>query len=119
MGDVEGRFNTLFSRVDTINKKSGPFDMLLCVGNFFGVNNMEFDAYKRCLKQGTYTIFYVYIINIFFLVCIPTYILGPNKDEHIEMYPDDVTEFCPNVNYLGEYKLFIFSAKNLIIIYYS
>lgn len=26
--------------------------MLLCVGNFFGVNNVEFEDYKTCVKQG-------------------------------------------------------------------
>lgn len=51
-GDVEGRFQTLFKRVEAINAKSGPFDMLLCVGNFFGVNNVEFEDYKTCAKQG-------------------------------------------------------------------
>lgn len=51
-GDVEGKFQTLFNRVDNIQKKSGPFDALLCVGNFFGVNNREFTPYKLGDKQG-------------------------------------------------------------------
>lgn len=51
-GDVEGRFNSLFNRVEAINKKSGPFDLLLCVGNFFGINNTEFENYKLNIKKG-------------------------------------------------------------------
>jgi hypothetical protein len=53
-GDVEGKFNSLFNRVSTIDKKSGPFDCLFCVGNFFGINNKEFDAYKRGDKKGAW-----------------------------------------------------------------
>lgn len=51
-GDVEGKFDQLFKRVETINKKSGPFDCLLCVGNFFGINNREFISYKLGDKKG-------------------------------------------------------------------
>lgn len=52
-GDVEGKFQTLFNRVENIQNKSGLFDALLCVGNFFGVNNREFTAYKLGDKKGT------------------------------------------------------------------
>lgn len=51
-GDVEGKFDDLFKRVATIQKKSGPFDALLCVGNFFGINNREFSFYKLGDKKG-------------------------------------------------------------------
>ncbi|OVA04008.1 zinc finger protein [Macleaya cordata] len=34
-GDVLGRLNQLFKRVSTVNKSTGPFDVLLCVGQFF------------------------------------------------------------------------------------
>lgn len=84
-GDVEGRFNTLFNRVETINSKSGPFEMLLCVGNFFGINNSQFDEYRSGIKN----------------VVIPTYILGPSKEDHLSLYPENESEICPNVNYLG------------------
>jgi hypothetical protein len=85
-GDVEGKFNSLFNRVSTIDKKSGPFDCLFCVGNFFGINNKEFDAYKRGDKK----------------VPIATYILGPNCADHVKLYPeDDSMELCENVYCLG------------------
>lgn len=35
-GDVRGKFDTLFKRVSAVNSKAGPFEMLLCVGEFFG-----------------------------------------------------------------------------------
>lgn len=47
-------------------------------------------------------------IYVCILVCIPTYILGPNKEEHLEYYPEDVAELCPNVHYLGKYMTFSF-----------
>jgi hypothetical protein len=34
-GDVNGAFAALFKRVETVNKKNGPFDVLVCVGSFF------------------------------------------------------------------------------------
>ena len=40
-GDCLGGFNTLFKRVATVNNKSGPFDLLLCVGQFFEEGGKE------------------------------------------------------------------------------
>ncbi|CAH9110449.1 unnamed protein product [Cuscuta epithymum] len=34
-GDVSGRLTQLFKRVSSVNKVAGPFDALLCVGQFF------------------------------------------------------------------------------------
>ncbi|XP_007012827.2 PREDICTED: zinc finger CCCH domain-containing protein 64 isoform X1 [Theobroma cacao] len=34
-GDVLGRLNQLFKRVNSVNKSAGPFDSLFCVGQFF------------------------------------------------------------------------------------
>ncbi|KAF2899890.1 hypothetical protein ILUMI_06297 [Ignelater luminosus] len=101
-GDVEGKFNSLFNRVESINKKSGPFDLLLCVGNFFGVNNKEFESYKLQIKK----------------VAIPTYILGPNKEEHVHLYPEEGSELCPNVHYLGKRGLYT-NSNSLKIAYIS
>eukprot|EP00249_Psilotum_nudum_P020073 c27549_g1_i1 orf=3-1673(-) len=40
-GDVLGRFNHLFKRVSAVNKANGPFDALLCVGQFFPIDNSD------------------------------------------------------------------------------
>ncbi|KAF7271867.1 hypothetical protein GWI33_015343 [Rhynchophorus ferrugineus] len=103
-GDVEGKFDALFKRVDTINNKSGPFDLLLCVGNFFGINNKEFIPYKIGDKK----------------IPIPTYILGPNKEDHVNLYPnhDEHHELCTNVFYLGKRGIFT-DSKGLKIAYIS
>ncbi|KAG8228296.1 hypothetical protein J437_LFUL007014 [Ladona fulva] len=90
-GDVDGKFSTLFSRVNSINKKSGPFDFLLCVGNFFGRSNEEWAS----LKNGDMK------------VPVPTYVLGPNDPRHVQYYSDiDGCELCPNINYLGKRGLY-------------
>lgn len=54
-GDVNGKFKTLFSRVEKVNSKSGPFDLLLCVGNFFGSTTKkdEWNLYKSGKKSGS------------------------------------------------------------------
>ncbi|KAG5899542.1 hypothetical protein JTB14_008228 [Gonioctena quinquepunctata] len=103
-GDVEGKFNTLFKRVESIMKKSGPFDMLLCVGNFFGINNKEFIPYKTGAKK----------------VPVTTYILGPNTKDHVSEYPTDESQFelCPNVYYLGKRGVYT-DSKGLKIAYIS
>lgn len=89
-GDVEGRYKQLFSRVETINKKNGPFDMLLCVGNFFGSSN-GLEPYRN----GTLT------------VPVPTYILGPNRPDDVDWYSDiNGCEVCPDINYLGKRGLY-------------
>lgn len=40
------------------------------------------------------------------LVPVSTYILGPNKEEQIDQYPRDESQFelCPNVYYLGKFR---------------
>mmetsp|Transcript_25623 Transcript_25623/g.48535 ORF Transcript_25623/g.48535 Transcript_25623/m.48535 type:complete len:637 (-) Transcript_25623:202-2112(-) len=37
-GDVEGKFQQLFKRVETVNQKAGPFNCIFCVGTFFGAD---------------------------------------------------------------------------------
>ncbi|XP_050296016.1 CWF19-like protein 1 homolog isoform X2 [Anthonomus grandis grandis] len=103
-GDVEGKFDTLFKRVKTIHEKSGPFDQLLCVSNFFGINNKEFIPYKLGEKKAP----------------IPTYILGPNKEDQLKEYPEDESQFeiCHNIYYLGKRGIYS-DSKGLKIAYVS
>lgn len=61
-GDVNGNFHSLFSRVESINKKSGPFDVLLCAGNFFGDDNSQLDAYKMGTRKGMFYSFCIIVI---------------------------------------------------------
>lgn len=102
-GDVEGNFKALFSRVSNIEKKNGPFDLLLCVGNFFGENNEEWNKYvQKELK-----------------VPISVLILGANQESHCSFYPDkEGAELCHNVIYLGRRGLYS-GSSGLQIAYLS
>jgi hypothetical protein len=51
-GDVEGKLQKLFSRVENINKGQGPFDLLLCVGNFFGDTDESLEPYRNGTLTG-------------------------------------------------------------------
>uniref|UniRef100_A0A1B0DI84 CWF19-like protein 1 n=1 Tax=Phlebotomus papatasi TaxID=29031 RepID=A0A1B0DI84_PHLPP len=94
-GDVCGRFTKLFDRVATISKKSGQFDFLFCVGDFFGDNTEEFEDFKN----GTKT------------VPLATYILGPTQEKHLSLFQDAINgEICPNVTYLGKSGIYVTSS---------
>ncbi|PRD26183.1 UNVERIFIED_CONTAM: Cwf19l1 [Trichonephila clavipes] len=101
-GDVDGHFKTLFKRVGMTHRKKGPFEYLFCVGNFFGESNEEWED----VKAGKIT------------VPLPTYILGPNKKEHVGFYPGRSGEIVPNLIYLGKWGVFT-GTSGLKIAYLS
>ncbi|KAH8407462.1 hypothetical protein KR222_001468, partial [Zaprionus bogoriensis] len=97
VGDVRGNFKQLFSRVEQVNKKAGPFEILCCVGDFFGADkqNDELIAYKNGCKHIT----------------VPTYILGPNKQSDQKHYKQLAEgEICSNLTYLGKRGVYTLSS---------
>lgn len=105
-GDVEGRFNALFNRVQTIQKKTGQFDLLLCVGEFFGTApeaDAEWQQYKSGAKKAP----------------IHTYVLGATSHETVKYFPStDGCELAENITYLGRRGVFT-GASGLQIAYVS
>ncbi|XP_078276031.1 CWF19-like protein 1 isoform X1 [Rhinoraja longicauda] len=105
-GDVEGKLNVLFNRVRSIQKKSGDFDLLLCVGNFFGTTaeaESEWEDYKSRAKKAP----------------MQTYILGANAQETTKYYSNvDGCELAENITYLGRKGVFT-GASGLQIAYLS
>lgn len=103
-GDVEGNLDKLFGRVNTIQKKSGSFDLLLCVGEFFGSNTSEWEKYKSGQSK----------------VPISTLILGPNDPTLSECYQNntDGVELCENLTYLGRKGTFT-GSSGLSVAYLS
>lgn len=100
-GDVRGKFKALMKRVSTVNEKSGPFDYLLCVGDFFGPSDDEWNLLKSGKIQAPIT----------------TYVLGPNTDEQSSKYSDiNGCELCPNISYFG--KRGVFNTSNGLKIAY-
>ncbi|XP_033845590.1 CWF19-like protein 1 [Periophthalmus magnuspinnatus] len=105
-GDVEGRLNALFNRVQTIQKKAGPFDLLLCVGDFFGTTP-EADAEWQQYKTGAKT------------APIHTYILGAASQEMTKYFSNACgSELCENITYLGRQGVFT-GVSGLQIAYVS
>ena len=43
-GDVKGQVGPLLKRIEAVNKKAGPFEMVLCVGQFFNETSGDFLA---------------------------------------------------------------------------
>lgn len=76
-GSVNGKFATFFDRINKVNQKNGPFDMILVVGSFFSdspeVNQDWTDPVKRLS------------LNI---PQIPIYILGPQSQSQLVCYKD-------------------------------
>ncbi|XP_015190727.1 PREDICTED: CWF19-like protein 1 [Polistes dominula] len=102
-GDVKGHFKFLFTKIENINKKNGPFEFLLCVGDFFGENNIQLEPYKNGMKN----------------IVVPTYIIGPNREKDLKYYPDiDGYEICQNLTYLGRRGLYV-ATSGLKIAYIS
>lgn len=111
----------MFQRVESINKKSGPFEILLCVGDFFSEDskqNEELIAYRNGHKHSEFTIknqiivfyCYMYVHMYVFIVSVPTYILGPTKENLSKNYENVVDgEICPNLTYLGRRGLYTLS----------
>ncbi|XP_046585130.1 CWF19-like protein 1 isoform X1 [Haliotis rubra] len=85
-GDVKGQFSALFKRVNSLQKKGGKFEVLMCVGDFFGSDSAAWEDYTSGRLK----------------VPISTLILGPNQKEHVQYYKSqDGQEMCENVTYLG------------------
>uniref|UniRef100_A0A8C5MBC9 CWF19-like protein 1 n=1 Tax=Leptobrachium leishanense TaxID=445787 RepID=A0A8C5MBC9_9ANUR len=105
-GDVYGKLDVLYNRVRTIQKKSGPFDLLLCVGSFFGTSpecQSQWEEYKSGAKKAP----------------IQTCVLGANNQETLKYFQDvDGCELAANITYLGRKGVFT-GASGLQIAYLS
>nr|XP_060613883.1 CWF19-like protein 1 [Anolis sagrei ordinatus] len=103
-GDVEGRLGALFARVRAVQKKSGPFELLLCAGSFFGsARDPEWEDFRGGAKKAP----------------IPTFILGANNEETAGHFPDPGGgELAENITYLGRKGVFS-GASGLQIAYLS
>uniref|UniRef100_A0A336LI81 CSON014441 protein n=1 Tax=Culicoides sonorensis TaxID=179676 RepID=A0A336LI81_CULSO len=105
-GDVRGSYKQFFNKIDSTNKKAGPFDLVLVAGLFFSeTNNDELIAFKNGFKN----------------VSCPTYILGPTNEQthqYFESLEMDENEICSNLSYLGKRGLYS-TSSGLRIAYLS
>lgn len=84
-GPVNGRHALFFERINKVNKKNGPFDMILVVGSFFSDNSEENQDWVDQIKRKELSI-----------PQIPIYILGPQSSSQALYYrnkEDDQSSF--------------------------
>jgi len=78
-GSVNGRIAKFFKKISSINKKNGPFELVLCCGDFFDTSDDSKKEWELCQKGKL-------------SVDVPIYILGPSKSELREFYSSNSAE---------------------------
>lgn len=94
-GDVDGNIKSFFGKVQGVLTKSGPFDILFCVGSFFSNTAACREEWAQYIEGKDQ-------------VPLATYILGPTSSEQAHFY--DGGELCPNLTCLGQRGLFAGSS---------
>ncbi|CAO3652568.1 unnamed protein product [Cunninghamella blakesleeana] len=106
-GLVEGNYVTFFEKIASLNDKHGPFDVLLCTGNFFSKETTDSDISDLLLGKVK--------------VPLTTYFMDgeiqlPNTvQERVDNYEGEVSE---NLYYLGK-KGIMTTAQGLKIAFLS
>ncbi|XP_054708388.1 CWF19-like protein 1 [Uloborus diversus] len=84
-GSILGHFKAFFEEIVKVNKKCGPFECVLCVGEFFGPKKDEWQLIGSGVVEAP----------------IVTYILGPSNIDYKEYFKES-GELAPNIHYLGK-----------------
>ena len=107
-GDLMGNLEGLLAKIRNVEKKSGSFDMMFCVGSFCsGCPDRDAGLQPYLTGQS--------------LLPIPTFILGPNLPKETSCFSKlEATgvEICPNLVYLGTHGVYK-AANGLRIAYLS
>ncbi|KAJ3406521.1 hypothetical protein HDV05_005964 [Chytridiales sp. JEL 0842] len=109
IGALNGNFKQAFAKASSINSKHGPFDMLLCTGDFFGPPSTESEAAIKSLLAGEIK------------VPISTYIVTgghPIPAEVQSTIDKNHGEICENLVYLGASGSFM-TLQGVKIVYLS
>eukprot|EP00730_Choanoeca_flexa_P008867 TRINITY_DN12551_c0_g8_i2.p1 TRINITY_DN12551_c0_g8~~TRINITY_DN12551_c0_g8_i2.p1 ORF type:complete len:524 (+),score=105.98 TRINITY_DN12551_c0_g8_i2:2-1573(+) len=90
VGDVDGKVKQLLKKVTNVNKKAGPFDLVLCTGSFFAPDGSADATWTSCMKGESE-------------FPIPIYILGPITPQQCFRFKivEQGGDLCKNVTYLG------------------
>ncbi|VEL29607.1 unnamed protein product [Protopolystoma xenopodis] len=99
-GDVEGKFGSLYARINKVIKTAGDFEALFCVGDFFGSDFASFRDYiSECPK-----------------IPIPTYIVSFISHD-VSNFIDNPNgcELYPNITYLGSKGVYSFMSGLRVI----
>lgn len=87
LGPANGRLKEAFAKINSLNAKAGPFDVVLCLGDLFG----EEDEYFRQLIAGEVEI------------PVSTYFTIGRKElpESVKMLVGHGGQVCENLFFLG------------------
>nr|KYP57547.1 Zinc finger CCCH domain-containing protein 64 [Cajanus cajan] len=114
-GDVLGRLNQLFKRVSSVNKSAGPFDALLCVGQFFPDSPEHLEEFTAFIHGGSVVPLPTYFIGDYGLAA-PKILLQASKDSANRGFKMDGLKICDNLYWLkgsGKFPLFGLSVAYL------
>ncbi|CAL5199246.1 unnamed protein product [Lathyrus oleraceus] len=114
-GDVFGRLNQLFKRVSSVNKSAGPFDALLCVGQFFPDSPELLDDFMSYIEGGSHIPLPTYFIGDYG-VAAPKVLMAATKDSANRGFKMDGFKVCDNLYWLkgsGKFNLFGLSVTYL------
>ncbi|KAK7265375.1 hypothetical protein RJT34_32994 [Clitoria ternatea] len=115
-GDVLGRLNQLFKRVSSVNKSAGPFDALLCVGQFFPDSPDQVDEFTAFLEGGSHIPLPTYFIGDYGLAA-PKILSQASKDPANRGFKMDGFKVRDNLYWLkGSGKFYLFG---LSVVYLS
>ncbi|BAT76817.1 hypothetical protein VIGAN_01487400 [Vigna angularis var. angularis] len=114
-GDVLGRLSQLFKRVSSVSKSAGPFDALLCVGQFFPDSPEQLDEFTAYIEGGSQIPLPTYFIGDYG-VAAPKFLLQASKDSANRGFMMDGFKVCHNLYWLkgsGKFPLFGLSVAYL------
>ena len=114
-GDVKGRFAPFVKRTESVNAKSGPFDMIFAVGSFFSANSLDFGGFAGQADLDLWNA----VVGGKKTLPVSLYILGPNCQAELARYKNLAGyEMAENVVYLGTHGCFT-TNEGLKIAYLS
>ncbi|XP_041005557.1 zinc finger CCCH domain-containing protein 64 [Juglans microcarpa x Juglans regia] len=98
-GDVLGRLDQLFKRVSSVNKSAGPFDALLCVGQFFPDSPDRLDELMEYIEGRSQVPLPTYFIGDFGVGAAKP-LLAASKDLANQGFKMDGLKLCENLFWL-------------------
>ncbi|GMY36305.1 zinc finger CCCH domain-containing protein 64 [Fagus crenata] len=98
-GDVLGCLNQLFKRVSSVNKSAGPFDALLCVGQFFPDSPERLDELSNYIEGGSEIPLPTYFIGDYGVGAVKP-LLAASKDSANLGFKMDGLKVCHNLFWL-------------------
>ncbi|XP_022147642.1 zinc finger CCCH domain-containing protein 64 isoform X2 [Momordica charantia] len=98
-GDVSGRLNQLYKRVVSVNKSAGPFDALLCVGQFFPDSTDQLNEFMDYVEGRSAIPLSTYFIGDYGVGAAKV-LLASSKGSANQGFKMDGLKICENLHWL-------------------